>query len=175
MESQIKIVYTPNIESLMKVSKYLLRNLKVIKYGPIYVVCLLLLLYVSSHAGLNPGYNAPNQQVSDYIGFIIFPIVIVFVYFGSLATMKKTILNNKRNFETQNITFNNTSYTQEGETFKIENFWNETFQIKETKDWFLIYPKKNSAFPIVKADLKGNEYNELKALFNSLEIKKSLK
>jgi hypothetical protein len=49
------------------------------------------------------------------------------------------------------------------------------YQIKETKSWLLIYVQKNSAFPIIKSELKNNEYNELKELFNSIDIKKSLK
>jgi len=89
--------------------------------------------------------------------------------------MKKNILSNKKNFELQTITFNTKSYIQEGETFKIENFWNETYQIKETKKWFLIYQKKNTALPIIKTDLKDNQYNEIKELFNSLNINKNLK
>ena len=96
-------------------------------------------------------------------------------YFSIISIIRKNILANKKNNEFQKITFNDKSYIQEGETFKIVNFWSETFQIKETKEWFLIYPKKNSALPIIKSDLKDNQYQELKALFNSLTIKKSLK
>ena len=98
-----------------------------------------------------------------------------FIYFKTISTMKKNILDNKRNFETQKIIFNMQSYIQEGESYKIENFWNETFQIKETKEWFLIYPKKNTALPIIKSNLKDNQYNELNELFNSINIKKSFK
>ncbi|WP_396155960.1 YcxB family protein [Flavobacterium sp.] len=47
--------------------------------------------------------------------------------------------------------------------------------MKETKKWFLIYQKKNTALPIIKTDLKDNQYNEIKELFNSINIKKSLK
>jgi hypothetical protein len=41
--------------------------------------------------------------------------------------------------------------------------------------WFLIYIDKKHAKVIRKADLKDNQYNELKELFSSLPIKKSLK
>jgi len=53
------------------------------------------------------------------------------------------------------------------------NLWKESFQIKETDKWFLLYLNKTSALPIIKEDLKDNQYNELKQLFNSLDIKKS--
>ncbi|MGC4040362.1 MAG: YcxB family protein [Flavobacterium sp.] len=174
MENPLKIIYKPNIETLMKVSRYLLLNIKFIKYGPVFFIALLLITYWSRHMGMQSGYE-PKQSIADYIQLLIFPGVLALVYFGTLSSMKKNILNNKRNFETQSITFDKESYTQQAETFKIESFWSETYQIKETSDWFLIYPKKNSAMPIVKSDLSPEEYNSLKTLFNSLPIKKSLK
>ena len=48
-------------------------------------------------------------------------------------------------------------------------------KVVEKKEWFLIYIEKNTAKVIRKADIKDNQYNELKELFNSLNIKKSLK
>ena len=174
MDKEIQIVYKPNIETLTKASRYLLNNSR-LKFIPIYFIVIASVTYWSGHVGLKPEYRDEEFKIADLFPFIIFPAVFIFIYFRTLSVMKKTILSNKRNFELQKITFTDNSYVQEGETFKVESFWNETFQIKETKDWFLIYPKKNSALPIIKSDLKDNEYNELKALFNSLDVKKSLK
>ena len=115
-----------------------------------------------------------KSYLNDIITYSIIIILWIFIYFRTLSSMKKNILSNKKNYEFQIITLNEKSYLQEGKTFKIENFWNETYQIKENKNWFLIYPKKNTAFPIIKADLKANQYNELKELFSSINIKKSL-
>ena len=174
MDNEIQITYKPNIDTLMKVSRHLLMNLKFIKYGPLFFICLLLITYWSSHAALKPGYSI-HYSIADYIQFLIFPIIVAIVYFTTLSSMKKSLLANKRNFETQKITFNGNLYKQQAETFAVESFWNETYQIEETKDWFLIYPRKNSALPIVKSDLTEDEYQELKTLFNSLPVKKSLK
>ena len=57
----------------------------------------------------------------------------------------------------------------------MKYFWKDIFKIEEKNDWFLIYITKDMAKVIRKADLKDNQYNELKELFNSLNIKKSLK
>jgi len=57
----------------------------------------------------------------------------------------------------------------------MKYFWKDIFKIVEKNDWFLIYITKNMAKVIRKADLKDNQYKELKELFGSLNIKKSLK
>ena len=170
MSKEIKIEYQPNINNLIKVSKYILMNLPFVKYfAPIFIV-----LFLFSNI-----LNAVNEDQSMFKnGILQFGIIIIiytFIYFRIISSVKKNILSNKKNNEFQAITFSENSYLQEGETFKIENFWSEIYQIKETKSWFLIYQKKNAAFPIIKEDLKDNQYNELKELFYSLNIKKSLK
>jgi hypothetical protein len=170
MEKEIKIEYQPTIENLMKVSKYLLLDLPFVKYFASAFTVLFLFLNLSNLI-LNNKINIKDSMMQ--FGMIM--IIWIIIYFSIISTIKKNILANKKNNEFQKITFNDKSYIQEGETFKIENFWNETFKIKETKSWFLIYQKKNTAFPIIKVDLKDHQYNELKALFNSLNIKKSLK
>lgn len=173
MDKEIKIEYQPNIDNLMKVSKYLLLNIRFVKYFPIAFIVLFLISKLPLLINSNEIVEE-KSYLNDLLTYCFIIILWVFIYFRTLSSMKKNILSNKKNNEFQIITLNEKSYLQEGETFKIENFWNETYQIKENKNWFLIYPKKNTAFPILKADLKDNQYNELKELFNSLNIKKSL-
>ena len=182
MENEIVIEHKSDINQLMKVSKYLLLNLRFVKFIPIFILALILIKYLPDLSEINQeilekNYNTENQNyiLSEIVPFLLISIIWIFIGYRTLNSMKKNILSNKKNFEKQKITFTKKSYLQEGETFKIENFWNEMYQIKETKSWFLLYPKKNSAFPIIKSDLKDNQYNELKGLFNSLNIKKSLK
>lgn len=170
MNKEIKIGYQPNIDNLMKVSKYILLNLPFIKYIVPSFIFIFLFSSISSSV-LNDQSGSKDSLLQ--LGMIM--VIWVFIYFRIISSMKKNILANKKNEEFQTITFTEKSYLQEGETFKIENFWNEIFKIKETKSWFLIYQKKNAAFPIIKVELKDNQYNELKALFNSLDVKKSLK
>lgn len=173
MEKEITIIYKPNLNTLEEVTKYLILRLPSIKMI-VFILLIILFNFYVTHWSSNRIIKE-KLQFTDAFPFIIALAISVFIYFRMLNELKRNLLRNKRNLETQNITFSNKSYIQQGETFRIENFWNELYQIKETSKWILIYPRKNSAFPIVKADLKGNEYNELKAFFNSLNIKKSLK
>jgi hypothetical protein len=174
MEKEIIIEYKPNIDTLVKVSKYLLLRIPYLKFIPIILFFVLFQNNSSQFLGFN-NITPTKWDFFDYLPIIIILFAWGFIYFRSISSMKKNILKNKKSLETQKIIFKKDSYIQEGETFKVENFWKELYQIKETNDWFLIYPNKNSALPIVKADLKDNQYNELKELFNSIEIKKSLK
>ena len=170
MDKEIKIGYQPNTDELIKVSKYILFNLSFIKYFIPLIVIIILLNNILS-AMIDDFRNTQD----GIIQFGLVTIILLVLYFSTISSIKKNILANKKNTEFQTITFSQKSYLQEGETFRVENFWNEMYQIKETKSWFLIYQKKNMAFPIIKAELKDNQYNELKELFNSLNIKKSLK
>ncbi|WP_298116076.1 hypothetical protein [Flavobacterium sp.] len=172
MEKEIVISYKSNIDNLMKVTKYLLLRLPLFKF---ILLAIILLLVTNNLPGL---YKESAQDKNFFIAMLPYSIVAlvwVFIIYRLLSSSKENLLKNKKNFELQKITFKKDSYIQEGETFKIENFWNETYQIKETKSWFLIYPKKNSAFPIIKADLIDNQYNELKELFSSIDIQKKFK
>lgn len=173
MEKEVTIEYKPNIDVLVKVSKYLILTIPYLKW-----IILLVPLFLLQDV-IVPLFTEPSEPIKWDI-FSVLPFILVvciwfFIYIRLTSNIKKNLLKNKRNLETQKITFNKNSYIQEGETFKVENFWNEMFQIKETESWLLIYVQKNSAFPIIKSDLKGNQYNELKQLFNSIDIKKSLK
>ncbi|MEO8240118.1 MAG: YcxB family protein [Flavobacterium sp.] len=172
MEKEIVIEYKPNIDTLVKVSKYLLFRLPFIKFIPIIIIFVLVQNYFSS---FSKSEKIKSFDIIDLLPFAIIIITWAYVYFRTLSTMKKNILKNKKNLEIQKLTFKKDSFIQEGESFKIESFWKESFQIKETNDWLLIYLNKNSALPIIKADLKENQYSELKQLFNSIDIKKSLK
>jgi len=174
MEKEIIIEYKPTLEILTKVSKHLLYSLSFIKYMPFFILGIIIFNRFPQIMGLETD-NQNNGILEIVITLVILSIVWGFIYLKTLSTMKKNILSNKRNFETQKIIFSSKSYIQQGDTFRVENFWNETYQIKETKLWFLIYPQKYSAFPIIKSDLEDNQYQELKALFNSLDIKKKLK
>ncbi|KLT68674.1 MULTISPECIES: YcxB family protein [unclassified Flavobacterium] len=173
MEKEITIKYKPNLDKLVKVSKYLLFNIPYLKWIILFIpVILLKHKIISLFTG---SYKAIEWDIFDALPLVLIIFIWFFAYIRLSSNIKKKLVKDKRNLETQKITFNRNSYIQEGETFKIENFWNEMYQIKETKSWLLIYVQKNSALPIIKEDLNDNQYNELKQLFNSLDIKKSLK
>ncbi|PIF33049.1 YcxB-like protein [Flavobacterium sp. 9] len=172
MEKEIIIEYKPNTDTLVKVSKYLLLRMRFVKF-----IIFIFFFVLLQNIALSATQSVTNIKW-DFFDLLPFGMVIlvwITVYFLTMYSIKKNILKNKKNLESQKITITKDSFTQEAESFKIENFWKESFQIKETKDWFLIYLNKTSALPIIKEDLKENQYNELKQLFNSIDIKKSLK
>ncbi|MTH16338.1 YcxB family protein [Flavobacterium sp. LC2016-01] len=172
MEKEIIIEYKPKTDILVKVSKYLLSRMPFVK-----VLIFVFFFVVFQNAVLSATQAETHLQWSfiDLIPFGMVLLVWAGVYFLTMFNIKKNIQKNKKNLESQKITFTKNSFTQEGESFKVENFWQDIFQIKETNNWFLIYLNKTSALPIIKQDLKDNQYTELKQLFNSIDIKKSLK
>lgn len=103
--------------------------------------------------------------------FILLPLMILF----SVYKQTKTRLSNVKLKENIFIKFNTEYLEDNGESFNLKYFWKDIFKIVEKKEWFLIYIDKKQAKVIRKADLKDNQYNELKELFSSLPIKKSLK
>ena len=108
---------------------------------------------------------------SSFIFILFFPILIIF----SVYRYTKKILSNPKLEENITIHFNKDYIEDVGESFNMKYYWKDLKKITEKSDWFLIYVEKNFAKIIRKADLKENQYNELKELFNSIDIKKSLK
>jgi hypothetical protein len=172
MEKEIIIEYKPNADTLTKVSKYLLLRMRFVKF-----IVFIFFFVLIQNIALSATQSVTNIKWDffDLLPLLMVVLVWIIVYFLIMYSIKKNILKNKKNLEPQKITLTKDFFIQEGQSFKIENLWKECFQIKETKDWFLIYLNKNSALPIIKENLKDNQYNELKQLFNSIAIKKSLK
>jgi hypothetical protein len=93
----------------------------------------------------------------------------------SMYVKTKRILADPRLKEDISFTFNKTMLIDSGQNYSRTFFWSELLQIKETKNFFLIYITKYMVKVIRKVDLKENQYEDLKELFSSLPIKKSLK
>lgn len=104
------------------------------------------------------------------IVFILLPIIILF----SVFRITKSRLSNIKLKENVFIKFNREYLEDVGESFNMKYFWKDIFKIVEKNNWFLIYIDKKYAKVIRKADLKDNQYNDLKALFNSLNVNKKL-
>lgn len=119
MEKEIIIEYKPNIDTLVKVSKYLLLRMRFVK-----VIIFVFFFMVLQNIFLSATQSVTNIKWDffELIPFIIVIIVWLFVYFLVISNIKKNILKSKKNLETQKITFTENSFTQEGESFKVENF-----------------------------------------------------
>jgi hypothetical protein len=116
------------------------------------------------------------NHFDSWMPFLIMMVIMpVLVFWGTYRRSKKAFNDNPKLKEDITYTLNNEYFFEKAETYEVKYFWKEVFKIQEKKDFFLIYIRKNVAKIIKKSDLKDNQYNELKTLFNSLPIKKSLK
>jgi YcxB-like protein len=169
MIKEITLEYNPSIDELIKASYYPIFNNWKIRF--FFGITLLALGYNI----LYPLFEKENFEVLDFLPLIILPI---FLYFGSKRIFnisKKKLANNPKLNEKRQVFINNESLINTGESFKVKYLWNEFSKIEETPKWFLLYIGDYRVFPIIKNDLKENQYSELKELFNSIDIKKSLK
>lgn len=166
-----EIVIKPKYE----INEYFKVNLYIYSRSPIILIVLILfalmiftfltLFILGSFSDINMSFDP------SFVVLIIWPLLMI--YF--IHNKTKKILENSKISENIQIKYNNSFFEEIGQTFNIKYYWKEIKKIKETENWFLIYVKKNQVKVIVKRDLKNQEYNELKELFNSLNIKKSLK
>lgn len=116
-------------------------------------------------------FNIDNL-VRTEIFALFFPFFLYFIFSRSVKTKFKEDPKNK---ETIYHTLNNDYFEVKGDSFVTKYFWRDLLKIEEVKDFFLVFITKNNFLVINKSDLKNNQYNELKDLFNSIDIKKSLK
>lgn len=123
-------------------------------------------------------YHVSNNNIEladvfsgTFIFLLLYPFIILFIKYKQT----KIILSNPKLKEAVFIKINSNGYEILGDSFHIKFNWKEINKIIEKDNFFLIYMAKNDIKIIRKADLKDNQYNELKELFNSIDIKKSLK
>lgn len=161
-----------NVRSSMKGTYYIL-------YKPLNIIIFSFLL-ASAIFGLSDYFfNILDNTKKTNHDFPFFGLIIIllpfFIYLLTYKAAKKQINNNPRIKEDISYIFNMEYFQEKGETFEVKHFWKNILKIVEKKDMFLFYIGKNRAMLLQKADLKDNQYNELKQLFNSIDIKKSLK
>lgn len=102
---------------------------------------------------------------------LFFPILLYYIFIRSIKT---NFDKDSKNKEIVYHILTNDSFEIKGESFSTKHLWTNLLMIKEVKDFFIVYITKNSFLIINKSDLKDNQYQELKNLFTSIDIKKSL-
>ncbi len=170
MEKEIIIKPSFNISSTLKGTFYIL-------YKPWYIFFYPFLLLVGTLNFLDYFFNiSHNYETMDFPPFsVVIILVPFFIYFSIKKKLKKQLNENPRLKEDISYIFNNEYFQEKGESFETKHFWKNLFKIVEKKDMFLFYTNKNTAIILQRVDIKDNQYNELKQLFNSIDIKKSLK
>lgn len=165
-----EIIITPHfvLKDYFKIylELYLRKPLAIFFLSLSFIFLFLNLYWISQgEKNINELINFPD------IIFILFPFIIIL----SVYNQTKSRLSNNKLKEKIIIKVNNEYHEDVGESFNMKFYWNEIYKITERNSYFLIYLDKKCVKVIRKADLIDNQYNELKELFNSINIKKSLK
>lgn len=169
MEKEIIIKPSFDIKSTFKASLFVgIGNIN--KY--LLYFAFMVLLYAISY------FETDKKLKKITIGWfpfiLIFPMLIIFTIYAHYKNSKSQIEKNPRIKEDITFILTEDFFQEKGESFDLKHYWKNLYQIVEKKDIFLIYTLKNKALLIKKSDLIDNQYQEIKELFNSLNIKKSL-
>ncbi|WP_426486275.1 YcxB family protein [Flavobacterium sp. 2] len=172
MDKEIILKPSFNVSSSMKGTYYIL-------YKPLHIFIFFFLLAAAIFSLSDYFFNILDNKDETKHDFPFFALIIIlipfFIYLLTYKAVKKEINHNPRIKEDIKYIFNIEYFQEKGETFEVKHFWKNIVKIVEKKDMFLFYLNKNRAILLQKTDLKGNQYDELKQLFNSINIKKSLK
>lgn len=172
MEKEITIKPKYELKEYFKVSLYItarhpLYILLMVFFG-LMILSVLAILILGILEGTSDLFSLLDPT---YLIFIIWPALVIFLTY----IKTKKALASPRLKEDIIIKYNKDFFQEIGESFDIKYFWKDIKKVVETKKWFLIYIQSNQAKVIVKKDLNGDEFKDLKELFKSLTIKKSLK
>ncbi|ROI06464.1 MULTISPECIES: YcxB family protein [unclassified Chryseobacterium] len=106
---------------------------------------------------------------------LIFPLFVVFFIFKAYSTSKKAFLSNKKIQEENTYTFTPEKIVIKGETFESEYSWNSIYQIRELKDWFLIYQSLQVMNMVPKKDFTREQVSELRSIITNNGVKAKLR
>ncbi|BCY28285.1 YcxB family protein [Flavobacterium okayamense] len=165
MNQDIIVTPTFDIKSTFKASLLVFKNQKIALYGIAILLFLILNFYLKDALDL----------INLWVPLLVFILFISFTIYSIYKTSKRQIQENPRLKEKIIYILNEDYFQEKGETFEVKHFWKDIFKVVEKNEFFLIYTYKNRANFIKKSDLRNNQLNDLKELFNSLNIKKSLK
>ena len=168
MKDEIILDYKPNIDELVKASFYsIFKNWKIrLTIGIVIVAILYNILF--------PLFESKKLVFLDFLPLIIVPIMLYFSSKRIYNISKKTLEKDSKLLEKREVVLNNEIVSIIGESFKVNYLWKEFSKIEETNKWFLFYVGDFKVIPVIKSNLSVNQYNELKELFSSINIKKSL-
>ena len=173
MEKEIVIKPSFDAKSIFRALYYIRKNNK---SRIIYITIIIILLITNIYNSCNSHPNIENSKsILDWLPFILIPFFIFIFIFKNYKKTQGQISENPRLKEDISYILNKECFQEKGESFEVKHFWENLFKIVEEKDMFLIFTQKNKSLFIKKSDLKENQYTELRELFNSLNIKKSLK
>lgn len=174
---EIKFNYKIDSNELTNVSLYNIKKLKVLYIIPI----ALIIFFMMSIFGdllfsiIIPEHTYQEKDWTEYIPAFIFPIILIIVAFRLKNSIKKNIDKNPRIKEVVNYTVNQSFIEEKGESFSVKHYWNNLNKIEETDKWFLIFVNRHQSLPIFKNQINSETIDQLRLIFNGIDIKKKLK
>lgn len=172
MNQEIIITPTFDVRSSLKGLSYVLLKPRLLVLC-VFIAFVFIFNFLDSTLNIFGNYAIDSERQFP-VGLFLIVALPFFFYFLSYRSIKKQLESNPRYKEQIFYVLNNDFLEEKGDSFAVKHFWKNLYQIVEKKNMFLIFTLKNRAILIKKSDLKQNQYQELKSLFNSLEIKKKI-
>jgi hypothetical protein len=119
------------------------------------------------------GFNIPADSPPYFhvcFGFFVVAILPFSIYWSG----KKNFASNSRIQERIVYEFIDDKIKITGETFNSELGWEQTYKIKELKNWILIFQNRQSA-NILPKEAFGEKLNDFRMLVKSKHVKANLK
>lgn len=171
MEKEIVIKNNFSIETYTKA----LLNVMLPKPMLFVVIVLFSIFFISAVRNVITDAQLGNFTLDSLLKTQILILLLPLVYYLLLTqSLKARSRANPQNIENVYHILTPDFFQVKGDSFDTKYYWKDLSKLKEVKDFFLIFVEKNHFLIINKSDLKANQYQELKQLFNSIEIKKSL-
>lgn len=174
MEKEITIKQSLNSKQIANSSTYIFFNSN-LKY--IFFTIFAILLFNLIIEIINP-YNINKTSEFDFstlLPFVFLILAPILIWNSFKKVANKNLVEKGRFYINVNYTFNSSEFKISGENYSNSYKWEELSKITETKNWILIYTNGYQAIVLDKNQQKAEVINEIKKIFNSLNIKKSLK
>ncbi|WP_396155973.1 hypothetical protein [Flavobacterium sp.] len=134
MEKNIEIKYKPNIENLMKVSKYLLVNLPFVKYFPLAFIILILMTKLTTL--VNTATIEEKYDLGDFFALFVIISLWIIIFFRKLSTMKKNILSNKKILNYKPLHSTQNPIFRKAKLLKLRIFGMKHIKLRKQKNGF---------------------------------------
>lgn len=129
------------------------------RYGFIILLFFIPLLFYAEYI-----FHDEFETQDLWIYNIILLLFILFTFYRIYFRTKKAFLSNTRIQENHTYIFSEENIKIKGETFESIFEWKSLYQVKEVKDWFLLYQSSQTMNLVPKKDLTPPQIKELRQL-----------
>lgn len=121
-------------------------------------------------------YNAENEMQENFKSASVWlAVIIIFMFVRTYFRLKNAFFSNKKIQEQITYIFSNDKVEAKGETFETDFTWNTVFEVKELKDWFLIYQSARTMNMIAKENMDKDQIIEFRKMVTDNGVKSKLR